>query len=324
MKAIRYHQPGPPEVLVYEEVPKPTISPDQVLIKVRAASVNFADVGRRSGLFPTPPLPHIPGLEAAGIIEEVGSEVRGLDVGQRVIALQGGAAYAEYAVSSPETVIPLPETLSMEEGSSIGVTFQTAWHALKTRARVQPGETVVVQSAGSGVSVAAIQIAKYMGARVIATASTGEKAEKALALGADEAFNYLEKDFLEEVLRLTDDKGAEVILDPLSGPDFYQKVRALASWTGRIVVLGLTLGDVAKEVNMREMMYRHLSILGGPVQQTLTPEQRRQSFLDILDLMQQGKLKPYIQKVYPLQEAAQAHQAIEERNVFGKLVLQVS
>ena len=134
----------------------------------------------------------------------------------------------------------------MEEGSSIGVTFQTAWHALKTRARVQPGETVVVQSAGSGVSVAAIQIAKHMGTRVIATASTGEKVEKALSLGADEAFNYQEKDFLEEVQRLTDGKGAEVILEPLTGPDFYQKVRALASWTGRIVVLGLTLGDIGQ------------------------------------------------------------------------------
>jgi NADPH2:quinone reductase len=214
MKAVRIHTLGGPEILRYEDVPDPQAGAGEVLIKVAAAGVNYADLGRRKGTYARQiSLPAILGSEVAGTVVQIGPGVEGFTPGERVMAWAGRGGYAEYVTAPVATVYAIPASLSFEAAAGMPVVFLTAYHLLKTCARVRPGETVLIQAAASGVGTIAVQLAKLWGGRVIATASTDDKLKRVQELGADVLINYSQRDFVSEAMRATDQHGVEVILE---------------------------------------------------------------------------------------------------------------
>lgn len=319
MKAVRYHEVGPPEVLRIDDVPTPEPGEGQVLIKLDAAGVNFADVGRRSGRYPeTPPLPAIPGLEGAGTVAALGPGVTSVREGERVLAFGLPYSYSEYAIARPESVFPVPPNITTEEAAAIGTTFFTAWNAVTIGAAGRAGETVVIHAAGSGCGVAATQIAKHVGMRVIATASTDEKLQKAKALGADDLVNYASHDFVAEVMRLTDGQGADAVLDGVGGDTLLRSLECLRTG-GKLVTYGASSGERSPQIDVFRLWLRNLSLVG-----VSTRMNGYAAFPTVLEMIAAGKLKPVIDRVFPLAEAAAAHRHLEERRVFGKVVLSIN
>src|ERR671914_483971 len=243
MKAVRIHEFGGLDVLRWEDVPVPRPRPNQVLIKVESSGVNYADTIRRQGNYPGPDLPSTLGLEAAGIIEELGENVTGLTVGQRVMAM-GPQGNAEYVAVNANFVFPYPETVDPVQAGGMPIVFLTAYHLLKTRGQVQPGDTVLIQAGASGVGTVATQLAEAWGARVITTASTQDKLELSRSLGADVTINYTAQDFEAEVQRLTDGKGVELVLECVGGPVLEKSLRCVASY-GRLISYGNASGTPA-------------------------------------------------------------------------------
>ena len=319
MKAVRFHEIGAPDVLRVDDVPAPTPGEGQVLIRLEAAGVNFADIGRRSGLYGGGGLPGTLGLEGAGVVEAAGAGVTAFKPGERVLALtMPSGSYAEYGLAPADAVFPVPPSLSMEEAASIGVTFLTAWHGLVTAAKAKSGETVLVQAAGSGCGVAAIQLAKALGLRVITTASSDEKLAKARALGADETINYVTSDFVAEVKRLTAENGVDIVFDGVGG-DVFERGIACLRMGGRLITYGMSSGHEHPSINPQDLWSNNIAIIGISVGSL-----GRDAFREVLKLMAQGKVKPVIDRVFPLAEAAEAHRYIESRKVFGKVVLKIS
>ena len=348
MKAIVFSEHGGPEVLIYKDAPKPNIAADEVLVRVRACALNHLDLWVRRGL----PgiqilLPHIPGSDISGEIAEIGELVNSgpshtpLKVGQRVVLAPGVACgkceacaigadnrcrgyslfgymldggCAEYVRSPAANVIPIPDTLSFDEAAAIPVVFLTAWHMLVTRAQLQPGETVLVLAAGSGVGTAAIQIAKLMGARVIATAGTAAKLAKARELGADETINHSEQDILAEVRKLTSKRGVDVVIEHVGVATWEKSVASLANG-GRLVTCGATTGYDAR-TDLRQLFAKNLSLLGSYMGS-------RGEFFRVLKLVIEKKLRPVIDRVLPLENCREAHELLENRGQFGKIVLKV-
>ena len=318
MKAIRLHRVGSPEdALRIDDVAVPAPGDGQVLIKLAAAGVNFADVGRRMGIYPVAEFPTMLGLEGAGIIEAVGAGVRSFKVGDRVLAVAVPYSYAEYTLGSEQATFAMPENMSMEEAASVGIVFLTAWHCLVTAAKAKAGESVLVHAAGSGCGVAAIQIAKHLGLRVLTTASTDHKLEKAKALGADDVINYRSSDFVTETMRLTGDRGVDIVLDGIGGTTLVQSLRCM-SFAGRLITYGKAGGSDKAQLDPAVLWGANATITGISVG-TLD----RSAFNDVLALFRSGKLKPVIDKVYPLEDAAEAHHYLQDRKVFGKVVLRV-
>jgi len=338
MKAVVFHQFGGLEVLRYEEVPKPEIGPQDVLIRVKACALNHLDIWVRQGR-PGVSLPHIAGSDVAGEVAEVGSAVEGLTPGRRVLvnpALSCGrcefclagedsiclrfnilgwqqdGGYAEYVRVPALNVVPTPDGLSDEEAAAFPLTFLTSWHMLIGRARLRAGETVLVHAAGSGIGSAAVQIAKLAGARVIATAGSLEKLRKAKELGADEVINYTETDFSQEVLRLTGKRGVDVVFEHVGPATFEGSLRSLARG-GRLVTCGATTGPTAS-FSISDLYLRQHSIIGSVMG-------TRREFLEVVRLVGERKLRPVIDSVFPLADAAEAQRRMLERNHFGKLVL---
>ncbi|MGQ9733538.1 MAG: zinc-binding dehydrogenase [Candidatus Bipolaricaulia bacterium] len=338
MKAVVFHEHGDPSVLRYEEVPEPVIGPEEVLIRVKATSVNFLDIWVRRGL-PGIGLPHISGADVAGIVERVGEGVEGVKIGQRAIANpnlscgrceyclagedslcihykilgeQADGGYAEFVKVPARNVIPLPEHVPFEEAAAATLVFMTAWRALITRAELRPGEDILILGAGGGVATAAIQIAKLVGARVFVTASTEEKLEGAKGLGADFLINYKKVEFDKEVRRLTDKRGVDVVIDSIGAETHLKSLRSLAKG-GRLVTYGATSGP-NPQTELRLIFWNQLKIIGSTMAST-------KELHEVLKLLWAGKLKPVIHKVMPLQEAAAAQLLLEERRVFGKIVL---
>jgi NADPH:quinone reductase-like Zn-dependent oxidoreductase len=336
--AMRAH--GGPEVLKLEELPDPEAGPGQVLIQVKAVALNHLDIWVRRG-WPALKLafPHIPGADVAGRVERVGAGVEGVREGDEVLVNPGiscgrcreclsgrdqacrsyvllgehvSGGYAELVAVPAENVVPKPRNLGFEDAACIPLVFLTAWHALVDRAQLRPGETVLVHAGGSGVGSAAIQIAKLLGARVITTAGTAEKCRRALELGADEAIDYVERDFLAEVKRLTGKRGVEVVFEHVGKSTWEKSVLALRNG-GRLVTVGATTGW-DPPTDLRHVFYRGLSILGS----TMGP---KGELFDIVKLVEEGKLRPILDRVLPLAEAARAQQLLEERAQFGKIVL---
>ncbi|MBI2842006.1 MAG: zinc-binding dehydrogenase [Armatimonadetes bacterium] len=339
MKAVRYHDPGGPEVLKYEEAPKPEVSDREVLINVRACSLNRIDIWLRSGLYKTK-LPHIPGSEFAGDVAEVGGAVTNVKVGSKVLIYPGifdrtceycllgeenqcenfgiiGAAtdggYAEYAKVPSENVFPIPDGLSYAEAAAIPLVFVTAWHMLITRAGLKVGETVLIQAASSGIGSAAVQIAKLAGATVIATAGSDEKLEKARKLGADYLINYTKKDFASEVAGITGGVGAHVVFEHTGAATFKGSLSSLKK-NGRLVIAGATTGAEA-EIDIRQLYSRQLSIIGVMLG-------TRRELVEIIRLVGEGRLSLVIDRVMPLSDAAKAHELLMDRKQFGKIVLE--
>jgi NADPH:quinone reductase-like Zn-dependent oxidoreductase len=324
--AMRAH--GGPEVLKLEELPDPEAGPGQVLIQVKAVALNHLDLWVRRG-WPALKLafPHIPGADVAGRVERIGAGVEGVREGDEVLVNPGisccrsyallgehvSGGYAELVAVPAENVVPKPRNLAFEDAACIPVVFLTAWHALVDRAQLRPGETVLVHAGGSGVGSAAIQIAKLLGARVITTAGTAEKCRRALELGADEAIDYVGRDFLAEVKRITDRRGVDVVFEHVGKATWEKSVLALRNG-GRLVTVGATTGW-DPPTDLRHVFYRGLSILGS----TMGP---KGELFDIVKLVEEGKLRPILDRVLPLAEAARAQQLLEERAQFGKIVLQ--
>jgi NADPH2:quinone reductase len=319
MKAMRAHQFGGPEQLRLEDAPEPQPQPGQVKIRVRAAGINPADLVRLSGRFPGITLPYIPGTDVCGEVEDVGTGVTHVKKGDRVFgrALSGG--YAEKTCLAASEAIPLPANLSFAEGAAIPIPFFTAYRALHHKAALKAGETVLVSAGGGGVGVAAIQLAKVAGARILTTVGSRDKADRTRALGAHVAVNYREQDFVAEVQKFTDGKGVNVIIENVATDNLAKDFTALAP-NGRIVVIGTGTGKapdatfpVFGALSKDAIVYGMSLVNAGPV----IPEMGKA----LSNLFAEEKIKAVVSKSYPVSEAQQALADLLAGKVFGKLVL---
>jgi NADPH:quinone reductase-like Zn-dependent oxidoreductase len=338
MKAVRIHEFGGPEVLRYEDVPDPQPRKDQVLVRIKACALNHLDLWVRGGI-PGVKLPHILGSDIAGEIAAVGEYVSGFRVGQRVLvapmsfcnrcydcaigrqnlcreytalgnAVDGGNC--ELIAIPPINVIPIPDHLSFEQAASVPLVFLTAWNMLVTRARIRQGQTVLVLGAGSGVGIAAIQIAKLFHARVIATAGDEKKLEKAAALGADHGINHYQQKISHEVRRITNKEGVDVVFEHVGAATWEESMKSLKPG-GTIVTCGATTGPNVG-FDLRFLFARQLSFLGSYMG-------GMGELLDALKFVFDGTFKPMVDRSFPLQDTRAAHEYMQSSQMFGKIVL---
>ena len=321
MKAIVFDRVGGPEVLTLTDLPKPQVRSGGVLIKSHAIGVNFADTRFRQGQYAVPAKPpDTPGMEAAGVIEAVGEGVTNLRPGMRVAAFTS-KAYAEYCLSPAFMVVPLPDAVSFNDGATFLIQVLTAYHLLHTVDSTGPGRTVLVHSAAGGVGLAALQLAKAAGARVFGTVSSEDKIELAKSTGADAIINYSRDKFADEVLRLTDGRGVDLILDAVGKPTFEEGLRCLAPF-GHLALYGRS-GGATDPLNVATLSPKSLKVSGFSLP-TITrnfPDLTRTSAERCFALLREGKLKLHIGKIFPLAEAAEAHRYLESRRSTGKLLL---
>ena len=338
MKAVVFHQHGGAENLKYEDVQEPKLLANDVLVKVKACAMNHLDIWVREGLRPVS-LPHILGSDISGVVEAVGSDIKDVKTGGSVLVSPGlscgtcekclsgqdnlcprytiigkgiWGGYAQYVKVPRQNLLPFPRKLSFEEAASMPLTFLTALQMLGVKAKVKPGDWVLVLAAGSGIGVASIQIAKLFGAIVIATASHDSKLKKAQDLGADFTINYTEKDFFEEVKKITHDRGVDIVVEHTGAETWEKSVRS-AKWGGTIVTCGATSGNEGK-TDLAHVYFRQLQILGSTMG-------TKGSLFEIIRFIEQGKLKPVIDEVIPLKDACKGHEKMSSRSQFGKIVL---
>lgn len=339
MKAVVFHEQGGINELRYEEVPVPVIAPSEVLVEVKACAVNYLDICARRDRPEVQPFPHILGSDIAGDVVEVGANVRDVAVGERVVlspciscgqcedclngdenmcdfqailGFQTNGGYAEYVKAPAKNVIPVSSGVAYASAASIPTAYLTAWHMLISRAQIRPGESILILSAGSGVGSAALQISKLCGATVIATASTDEKLERARQMGADFTINYTQTDFSKAAKEATDGRGVDIVLEHVGAATWEKSVASLAK-NGRLVTCGVTTGNIAP-IDIRKIYQKQLTILGsalGSISELRT----------IMRLAEGGKLSPIVDRVLPLQAAAEAHRILENRENFGKICL---
>jgi len=340
MKAVRFHEHGGPEVLKYEDAPDPKIQANEVLVKVKACALNHLDIWLRVGVRRwTLSMPHIVGADMSGEVAEIGSLVTRFKPGERVLLSPGiscgqceacfkgldsacrsytlfgvlvDGGYAEYVKAPEMNVFPIPGDLSFDEAAAVPLVYTTAWHMLFTRAGLKPGEDVLVIGAGSGVGMAAIQICKLVGARVIATVGADWKLEKARALGADEVINHSKQLIAEEVKRFTNKRGVDVVFEHVGAAVWEDCFESLATY-GRLVTCGTTSGPEVK-LNMQVLYGRQRSILGSFMGGKF-------ELTEALKFIGQRKLKVVIDSTFPLKEARAAQEKMESRNFFGKILL---
>jgi putative PIG3 family NAD(P)H quinone oxidoreductase len=326
MRAIEITAPGGPEVLVPCERPAPEPRPGELLIAVQASGVNRPDVLQRKGLYPMPPgVSDLPGLEIAGTVAAgaaVDLAAAGLKIGDAVCALVAGGGYAEYCVAPAGQCLPVPRGLNMIEAASLPETFFTVWQNVFDIARLQAGETLLVQGGSSGIGVTAIQLAKAVGATVIVTAGSDEKCAACLAIGADHAINYRTQDFAAEVKRITGGKGADVVLDMVAGDYVGREIECLAD-DGRLAIIA-TQGGNNSSFNVGLVLRKRLSITGSTLRprsiaykSALAAQLRAKAW----PLIEAGKVKPVIHQVFPAAKAAEAHALMESSAHVGKIVL---
>jgi putative PIG3 family NAD(P)H quinone oxidoreductase len=327
VKAIVLDGFGGPAVLKPGDVEPPAVGPGRVLIRVHATSVNRPDVVQREGHYPAPPGESpVLGLEAAGTVEALGPGVAGFTRGERVFALLGGGGYAELALAHAGHVMRMPPAMSFEQAACICETYLTAYMNVFLYARLADGETVLLHGGGGGVATAAMQLVKALRprARLLVTAST-RKVERVAALGADVVIDYQKEDFADAVQRHTDKRGADVILDHLGGSYLAQNVRSLAVG-GRLAVIGV-MGGRKAELDIGRVLASRLSILGSVLRPRPVEEKAaiiRAFEREVMPHFAAGRIAPLIYQVYPLEQAAEAHRAMEAGEHFGKLVLRVA
>jgi NADPH:quinone reductase len=320
MKAVVFEKIGGPEVLKIAEIPKPEVKPGMVLIKIRAAGINFADtLFRRGQYMMQPTFPDTPGLEAAGVIEAVGDGVTNLKPGQRVAAM-GSKMYAEYALAPATQVVPIPDSMNFEEGAAFPIQVLTAWHMLHTSHKTERGQTVLVHSAAGGVGVVAVQIAKAAGARVIGTVSSDRKVGLVKEHGADEVINYATHDFAEETNRLTGGRGVDLILDAVGATTMEKGLTCLAPF-GHLILYGRA-GGPPEPLNLFRLFERSVKVSGFTLYAVApAPEVMRRGIEESLRLIAEKKVRIVIGKTLPLAQAAEAHRFMESRQSIGKLLL---
>jgi NADPH:quinone reductase-like Zn-dependent oxidoreductase len=341
MKAVRIHEFGGPEVLRYEDVPDPRPRQDQVLVRIKACALNHIDLWIRKGL-PGVTLPHILGADIAGEIAEVGEYITGFKPGQRVLLapmhfcnhcarcvaglqnqcpeftvlgnrVDGGNC--ELIAMPAVNIIPIPDSLDFNQAASLPLVFTTAWHMLVGRANIRPGQTVLVLGASSGVGIAAIQIAKLFNARVITTAGDETKLEKARGLGADYGINHYQRKISEEVRKITNKEGVDIVIEHVGSATWDESVKCLKP-AGTLVTCGATTGFAAG-IDLRFLFSRQLSLLGSYMG---TMAELREAVGHVFA----GRLKPVVDRVFPLQEIRAAHEYLEKSRMFGKVVLDCS
>ena len=326
MKAIRIHETGGPEVLQPEEIDPPSPGPGEVLIKVEVAGVNYADTGMRRGMFHGPgsaDLPMIPGFEVAGTVAALGEGVDGPAEGTRVVAVLGSGGYAGYAVAGTDSIVEVPEGVELGAASgALLVQGITAYGVLHDAGRVVPGDSVLVQAAAGGVGSLAVQLAKLAGAEtVIGTAGSQEKRDHAQDLGADYAIDYHQEDWPDQVLEATGGRGADVILESVGGQSGARAYDCLAP-LGRLVTFGAASGEGLQPPDMWQLSLNGQSVngFGGP---WIRPGRAAAARKEISNYLQSGELRVPVGKTFPLDEAAEAHRAIEGRATIGKVLLEV-
>ena len=322
MKAVLCKTLGPARDLVLEEVASPTPKKNEVLLDVQAAGVNFPDTLIIEGKYQfQPPLPFSPGGEAAGLVSAVGERAGAFRVGDRVMALTGWGAFAEQVAVPFYNVMPIPETMDFTTAAAFGMTYGTSMHARRQRGQLQPGETLLVLGASGGVGLAAVEIGKAMGAKVIAAASSADKLAVAKAAGADELIDYSQASLKDEIKRLTGGQGVDVIYDPVGGELFDQAVRGLA-WNGRLLVVGFASGTIP-QMAANLVLLKGAAVLGvfwGSFAQR-QPEENAANFRQLFAWHAEGKLKPLVSQTYPLAEAGAAIEQLGQRKAVGKLVV---
>ncbi|MBH3386634.1 NADPH:quinone oxidoreductase family protein [Pseudomonas juntendi] len=322
MKAVLCKTLGPAGNLVLEEVASPLPKKNEILLDVQAAGVNFPDTLIIEGKYQfQPPLPFSPGGEAAGVVAAVGEKAGAFKVGDRVMALTGWGAFAEQVAVPFYNVLPIPASMDFTTAAAFGMTYGTSMHALRQRGQLQAGETLLVLGASGGVGLAAVEIGKAMGARVIAAASNAEKLAVAKAAGADELIDYSQSSLREEIKRLTNGQGVDVIYDPVGGELFEQAVRGLA-WNGRLLVVGFASGTIP-QLAANLVLLKGAAVLGvfwGAFAQR-QPQDNAANFQQLFAWHAQGKLKPLVSQTYPLAEAGAAIEKLGQRQAVGKLVV---
>ena len=341
MKAVRFHQHGGPEVLRYEEVPTPEPRSDQVLVALRAAALNHLDLFVRSGGVPKTPLPHVGGADGAGVVAANGQGASRYPVGTRVFfdpGLSDGTCqycargehslcdrweilgehrdgtFAQAVVMPEINLRPIPDGMSFEDAAAFPLVFLTAWRMVVSKARVRPGETVLILGIGGGVALAALQIAKHAGGRVFVTSSSDEKLQRARTLGADVLINHKRSDFSKEVWMMTEKRGVDVVIEDVGAATWPGSIRALARG-GRLVTCGATSGPKPEE-DIRRIFQKQITIYGSTMG-------TRHDWEQLTRLLPSGVLKPIVDQVFPLADAAAAQERMERAEQFGKLVLRI-
>jgi NADPH:quinone reductase-like Zn-dependent oxidoreductase len=342
LKVVAFHEFGASEKLRYEDAPEPVISETESLIRVKACALNHLDIWARQGTRQERvPMPHVSGSDISGEVAKVGSLVKNHKPGEKVLIAPGisdgtceyctsgwdslcdnykiigyetQGGYAEYVSVPAANILPIPDSLSFEEAAAVPLVFLTAWHMLTTRAHLTAGETVLVWGAGSGVGSAAIQVAKVLGAKVIATAGNNEKLEKARKLGADWTINHHDQDVPAEVKRVTNGKKANVVFDHIGQATWEKSMRSMAP-AGRLVNCGVTSGGKA-EIDIRYIFVRQFSLMGSYMG-------GKGELLKVQTFFEDGRLKPVVDSVFPLKEASAAQTRMEKSQHFGKIVLKV-
>lgn len=324
MKAVLCKELGPPEKLVLEEVPSPQPGKGQVVIGVKAAGVNFPDTLIIQGKYQFKPEPPFsPGGEVAGVVKALGEGVSGVKLGDRVIASSTYGGFAEEMAIDADRLVAIPEAMDYVPASAFILTYGTSYHALKDRAQLKPGETLLVLGASGGVGLAAVQLGKAMGARVIAAASSDAKLAVCRENGADELINYASDDLRARVKAITAGRGVDVVYDPVGGPYSEPALRDMA-WNGRFLVVGFAAGDIPK-VPLNLPLLKGCAIVGvfwGAFTRTEAERNRRNND-ELMRLYLAGKVKPHIHATYPLERAAQALNEVLYKRVSGKVVLTV-
>ncbi|KEY58072.1 NAD(P)H-quinone oxidoreductase [Serratia sp. DD3] len=325
MKVIEISQPGEPNVLALAQRPLPTLAAGEILVKVAAAGVNRPDVMQRRGHYPPPPgASDIPGLEVAGVVAAVGSNVQKYQPGDQVCALVAGGGYAEYCQVDERNALPVPHGLSLVEAAAIPETFFTVWVNVFQRAHLQAGETVLIHGGTSGIGTVATMLAKAFHAYVITTVGSEEKRQASLALGADVAINYHIEDFVEQAKLATNGKGADVIVDLIAG-EYVEKNYKAAAMDGRIVQIG-TQNGVVKELNLMPLLLKRLTHSGSTLRARSVEDKAQIAddlAMKVWPLLERGVLKPQIFKTFPLEQASQAHALMESSAHIGKIVLTI-
>lgn len=319
MKAIQISQFGEPDVLKIQDVQIAKPNKGQALIRVKAAGVNFIDIYQRRGTYPVK-LPYVPGLEGAGIVEAVGEDVKNVKVGDRVAYVHEPGSYAELSLVDAEHLILLPPELSFEQGAAFPLQGMTAHYLLHEFRKVKPTDIVLIHAAAGGMGLLLVQWAKHLGARVIGTTSTEEKAKIAKEAGADEVILYTKTDFVTEIMRLTKDHGADLIIDGVAKTTFPGNLKA-AALRGNIVIFGAASG-LADPISPNVLMARSLTVSGGTLfNYLLSKEELAMRSKAVIEGLRQGWLKLTIDDVLPLEKASVAHQRLEDRKTIGKVLL---
>jgi len=340
VKAVRFHEYGAASVLRYEDAPEPEVGPEDVLIRVRSVGLNHVDIDMRNGSSRLPlTLPHTLGFEVGGEVAAVGDRVTSFREGDRVtplyqvacrtcepciagrqqfcerlgmLGVQRPGGYAEYLAVPEHAVVRMPDGMSYDQAASTQTTFATAWHCLITRGGLRPGETVLISAAGSGVGSSGIQVAKRAGARVITSAGSNEKLERARALGADVGVNYADEDLTSVVLEATDGRGVDLVLEHVGG-DVFERSLAAVTAGGRVVVCGGHAGEVVA-LDLIELFRNEWSVIG-------CARASEAELRTVIELVGRGELEPVVSERFGLEDAARAHEVMENRRQFGKVLL---